>query len=209
MSKFYSGTGDYLSRQDTCCDIMFLHVNDDSMPIKYYNKYRQFAINLLDIHAEELQFYIGGSYNVMSYCPWCSCRLPENLRCLYYRKLENLLGEKCYDMKTSEYPTEYQSDKWWRDLGLVNEHHQFPKKGYKKYPCCDSMYRLIIDERSALKYDSINESYGLNILDLDEEVIDKIALNILEHINYCPWCAHQINLKPRILDNLIDASICK
>jgi len=54
-------------------------INEESVPIIYVAKYREFVIRILDG---------GTSYIVLLFCPWCGNKLPESLRNMWFQELE-------------------------------------------------------------------------------------------------------------------------
>jgi hypothetical protein len=76
-----------------------IHENDSGLV--YNSKFREYGIRILD----------GGSSCVLiDYCPWCSARLPETLRDLWFTRIEDL----DIDPYSGNIPEEFLSDAWWK-----------------------------------------------------------------------------------------------
>ncbi|GAB3584161.1 DUF6980 family protein [Calidifontibacter terrae] len=96
----------YLKR--VLCDQMYFSVTEVEYPFEYYDSIREFGITIFD----------GGSSHMMiEYCPYCGERLPESLEGEWVRALAQLGYDDPFDSEES-IPAQYQSGKWWRDLGL-------------------------------------------------------------------------------------------
>lgn len=93
-----------------CCELMDEFVNDERLCVKYNPITREYFIPLKSSCSIQLLFY----------CPWCSRKLPDDLR----RKLFEIL-EKEYSiepdinvLRNSSLPQEFKSDAWWKKRGL-------------------------------------------------------------------------------------------
>ena len=77
-----------------CCSDMAQAVEDDSMPVVFVPKYREYGLRILDG---------GTSHKVLEYCPWCGTRLPDSLRHEWFDRLEGL----CIDPSDEPYRSSF------------------------------------------------------------------------------------------------------
>jgi hypothetical protein len=54
----------------------------------------------------------GGSFILISFCPWCGSRLPESLRARWFAELEALGFDDPLDQ---EIPEAYRTDAWYKE----------------------------------------------------------------------------------------------
>jgi hypothetical protein len=87
-----------------CCTTMQSMIAEDSCPLVFISKFREYGILVLDG---------GTSYQLISVCPWCGKQLPHSLRDRWFNELE-LAG---FDPGADKIPEKYTSDRWWRSDG--------------------------------------------------------------------------------------------
>ena len=85
-----------------CCDAMTLYLHEDSLPLAYVPKFREYGLRVLDG---------GTSYIVLTFCPWCGARLPSSMREAWFDAVEKLGLEP----ESPALPLPYRSDLWWRN----------------------------------------------------------------------------------------------
>ena len=84
-----------------CCDQMRDRLADGETAIRYWPKFREYGIPVLDG---------GDSVITIRFCPWCGVRLPESLRMEWFDRLERL-GLEPDDPAV---PAAMQTAEWWR-----------------------------------------------------------------------------------------------
>ena len=77
------------------------HLRAGEVTVVYVDRFREYGIRILDG---------GTSFQEISFCSWCGCRLPDSLRDQWFDALERL-GLEPGDASV---PEEYLSDRWWR-----------------------------------------------------------------------------------------------
>ena len=96
---------------DHCCQMMAFFTEDKRIGIRYNPKTRSYYIDLID----------GPAKQNISYCPFCSKKLPTCLREKYYVILNKKYNiEDLYDREKLEklIPEEFKSDAWWKKRNL-------------------------------------------------------------------------------------------
>ena len=83
-----------------CCETMRQSLAESEVAIVYIPKFREYGIPILDG---------GSSFQLIAYCPWCGCKLPESLRDEWIEAIERLGMEPGDD----DVPEEYLSNLWW------------------------------------------------------------------------------------------------
>ena len=93
-----------------CCNSMQNALEDPRIYIGYEPAYREYYIET----KESVVIY------VISYCPWCAKKLPENLTNEWFAILEKEYGLDDPDSKEQQklVPEEFKTDKWWKKRGL-------------------------------------------------------------------------------------------
>ena len=93
-----------------CCSNMTKYLQEQEVPLDYNPIFREYTINLnspanLSIH----------------FCPWCSKRLPRNLRNEFFNIIEtecNIDDGVLEIFENKKLPQEFTSDVWWKKRGL-------------------------------------------------------------------------------------------
>jgi hypothetical protein len=87
--------------EDQCCETMLYAVRAGDLPVEYIRKYREWGISYVD----------GGSaIQMIQFCPWCGCKLPESLRDEWFDRIERL----GFDPGDLRIPAQMQDDRWWK-----------------------------------------------------------------------------------------------
>ncbi|WP_419150657.1 DUF6980 family protein [Nocardia vinacea] len=86
------------------CEGMDAWLADDSIPIGYDPKFREYYIAIPD----------QDSRIVMNCCPWCGARLPSSLRSEWFERIFALELDGPEDPRV---PEEMRSDAWWVEDG--------------------------------------------------------------------------------------------
>ena len=97
---------DYLSRMPHQCELMRSMVPDESVPIAYSPRLREYHLRLVDQEAVQRIYY----------CPWCGSPLPKSLREEFFARLDAMGIDDWDDCRI---PASMRSDEWWR----LNLHH--------------------------------------------------------------------------------------
>ena len=94
-----------------CCPIMQDAFDDQRVYIGYVPKYREYFINMRN---EPIIAYL------ITYCPWCSKKLPKSLRKKWFNTLksEHNLDDPWGKEQEKLIPKEFNSDEWWKKRGL-------------------------------------------------------------------------------------------
>jgi len=80
-------------------------LEDDDVPLVYWDKVREYGIKILD----------GGSaILVIQFCPWCGTALPTSLRGERADELER----QGFSPLAEDLPEEFRTGAWWRARGL-------------------------------------------------------------------------------------------
>ena len=86
---------------------MELFLNDPRDPIEYNPVFREYFIRLNNC----------SNIITLTYCPWCSSKLPTSLRESYFDilekeyQIETNLGEY---KERSDIPSDFKTDRWWK-----------------------------------------------------------------------------------------------
>ena len=88
-----------------CCAQMRDRLADGETAIRYWSKFREYGIPVLDR---------GDSAILIQFCPWCGVSLPESLRTKWFDRLERL----GLDIDDPNVPAAMQSAAWWRNDDL-------------------------------------------------------------------------------------------
>jgi transcription initiation factor IIE alpha subunit len=88
-----------------CCKLMDQFLEDPKVPLNYYHIVREYGLKL----------YYSCAIQLIQYCPWCGCKLEEQLGDKYYEILEKEYG---IDYPYENVPGEFKSDAWWKKRGL-------------------------------------------------------------------------------------------
>lgn len=83
-----------------CCSEMELHINNNELAIVFIPKFREYGVSYQDG---------GSSFQLIRYCPWCGCRLPDSIRDLWFKKIE-VMGLEPDD---PQMPPSFLSDEWY------------------------------------------------------------------------------------------------
>ena len=96
-------------KHNHCCNQMTEYIHDKRIPIMYDSRYREYAINM-----------VGSSLQGITFCPWCSKKLPQSLRDTYFDILEQeyQMFEGVRDQERKNFPKEFKTDEWWKKRGL-------------------------------------------------------------------------------------------
>jgi hypothetical protein len=86
---------------DHCCDMMESNLRDGETAIRYYPKFREYGILVLDG---------GSSFVQIRHCPWCGKPLPASLRNEWFEIIE----AKGLEPEDAAIPQEMTSDAWWK-----------------------------------------------------------------------------------------------
>ncbi len=97
-----------IENENHCCDDMRFFLKEKKVAIKYDLRVRGYYVNL----------WSSGGLQVITFCPWCGMRLPENLDAQYWDELEKLGFCDINDVLEKRVPEKYLSDLWWRERGL-------------------------------------------------------------------------------------------
>jgi uncharacterized protein DUF6980 len=81
------------------CETMRIVVQGEDRLIEYVDRFREYGIP-----------YGDGSFQVLSYCPFCGAKLPKSLRDEWFRAIHGM-GLEAGDPAM---PDEYRSGDWWR-----------------------------------------------------------------------------------------------
>jgi hypothetical protein len=84
-----------------CCFQMQEHLSRGEVAIVYVDHFREYGVRILDG---------GTSFQLMTFCPWCGCKLPPSVRDAWFEKLDELGLEP----EDPAVPEEMKSDSWWR-----------------------------------------------------------------------------------------------
>ena len=87
-----------------CCDELRSAASDESVPIVYIPKFREFGIRILDG---------GTSFLQLQFCPWSGTKLPESLRDRWFDALESL----GIDPASDAVPPEFSDERWYEKRG--------------------------------------------------------------------------------------------
>jgi hypothetical protein len=86
---------------DHCCEMMGRNLREGETAIRYYPKFREYSIPVLD----------GGDSSIqISFCPWCGHSLPPSLRQEWF----GLLEARGLEAGDPAIPDDLSSDDWWR-----------------------------------------------------------------------------------------------
>ncbi|MGX9416163.1 DUF6980 family protein [Vibrio sp. WJH972] len=86
-----------------CCD-SFTYALRESV-INYIPKFREYGIDIPDG---------GSSMLTINYCPWCSAKLPNDLRDTWF----NIIFDMGLEPTEDPIPDIYTSEEWWKIRGL-------------------------------------------------------------------------------------------
>ena len=110
--KFYAdeAKANGIDSNHQCCSKMAYYI---SKPTLWASQGRN---RVLDWIAQWNEYHIpvsydGNSSTIIDYCPWCSSKLTESKRRLWYETLYSLGFD---DPGQQDIPDEFNSDKWWR-----------------------------------------------------------------------------------------------
>jgi len=100
-------------QQIHCCASMNIFLQDKRMFLNYSSTYREYDIPLL--YKRQATALQG-----ITYCPWCSKKLPKSLRHEWFVILEKEYGiNDPFDREQEKLiPEEFNSDEWWKKRGL-------------------------------------------------------------------------------------------
>ena len=84
-----------------CCDSLKYALEDESIPVQYVSKFREYGIRVLDG---------GSSYLSIEFCPWCGAKLPTSLRDKWFDAIESR-GIDPADVDAI--PAEFLDDRWF------------------------------------------------------------------------------------------------
>jgi len=115
----------FQKKTELCCELMQEFLDEGKVGIYYNPIIRSYHINT--------RIFQDGKQMIYN-CPWCGCKLPNNLLNQYYDTLEreyNILYEpftkryyeildtpNTYKEIDRELPEEFKSDKWWKKRKL-------------------------------------------------------------------------------------------
>ena len=95
-----------------CCNKMSFFVEEEKVDIYYNPEFRKYSIGMKNGTS---------AVQIIFFCPWCGCKLPESLFDLFFDTTEKISGKKYYELDlegfVKEHP-EFQTDEWWRKRGL-------------------------------------------------------------------------------------------
>ncbi len=99
-----------MNKTEFCCKLMNQFLDDPKVPLQYYPIAREYGMILNQSPAVQLIFY----------CPWCGCKLPESVREFFFEILEKEYNvDPEWDIKNDpNVPDEFKSDEWWKKRGL-------------------------------------------------------------------------------------------
>jgi len=86
-----------------CCTQLEANITGEDSTIVYVPKFREYG---LPVHDG------GNSFIKISYCPWCSAKLPGSLRNEWFDQLER----RGIDSDSPNIPQEFLSDRWYLNL---------------------------------------------------------------------------------------------
>ncbi len=91
----------------TWCEMMREACSEDyedaDTPIYFSRRFNEFGLKIMDG---------GSSYYTISFCPFCSTKLPESLRDRWFEEMDKL----GIDSWNEEIPEKYKTDEWYREL---------------------------------------------------------------------------------------------
>lgn len=87
------------------CPDMVRALEDDDVPIVYWDNVREYGVRILDG---------GTSILVVRFCPWCGAPLPTSLR----SKRADELEREGSSPLAQDLPAEFRTGAWWRRRGL-------------------------------------------------------------------------------------------
>jgi len=98
------------NKTNHCCQMMKVFTADERVGIRYYPKIRSYYLDLID----------GPAKQNISYCPFCSTKLPKCLRDKYYEILikEYNIEDPYEDEAEKLFPEEFKSNEWWKKRDL-------------------------------------------------------------------------------------------
>jgi len=96
-----------------CCELMDIFLEDERIPIIYYEAVKEYDIPLL--YKGKITALQG-----IDYCPWCGKRLPKSLNDEWFSILKSEYGLDDPHSKEQEklVPEEFMTDQWWKKRGL-------------------------------------------------------------------------------------------
>ncbi|WP_284427995.1 hypothetical protein [Acidovorax sp. SUPP1855] len=74
------------------------HVLSGDLSLEFFPKFREYGI----------LYRNGGSYQLVTFCPWCGKKLPNSLRDIWFETIEQMGLDPEDDI-----PEEMQSEVWW------------------------------------------------------------------------------------------------
>lgn len=81
-----------------CCTVMNDRIISDDLSLKFIPKFREYGIT----------YENGGSYQLISFCPWCGKKLPSSLREAWFEIMDRIGLDPGDNI-----PQEVQSEAWW------------------------------------------------------------------------------------------------
>ena len=105
-------------KQKYCCEVMERILKRGDSALKYRDFTRSYYIEEIIHYGKKISV---GAANEITYCPWCSSRLPKSL----YDELNEILAKE-YNLhpdiwnteKESLIPEEFFTDEWWKKRDL-------------------------------------------------------------------------------------------
>lgn len=95
-----------------CCEDIRKHIKEEEVAIVYSPKFRAFGLRILDG---------GSSTQDIHFCPWCGCKLPEDLSNVFFTELSRVLNKDAGLFDLDQAPPEFKTDEWWIKRGYVND----------------------------------------------------------------------------------------
>ena len=106
----YQQFADYFKNIDFCCYPFEISCEEEG-----YTDCKVF----IEYHRQTRSFWVENGHNLISHCPFCGKRFPEELTREWLDLVEKEFGEEYLSPpKMYELPEEWLTDEWWVKRGL-------------------------------------------------------------------------------------------